>query len=773
MEDQQQISPDALKKLRGKHRALLLRQSCKADARLHQVVDRLFIGSVGCALNVAELKESGVTHNLLVSVSVKQQALQGKVPDVTHSVVQVRDASDATVELLKALPACLDFIDRALSTENGSCLICSFRGMSRAYAVLCSYLMYRHGMSLKEANAVLVRARPSVAPNPGFGRALVALEKELCSPVHAEGSGEAHAVATEGGCNTFIDINQAVKVVLSSLSEPQEKLASLPLESDGVAQLPLSTGLDELSAQLLIAECTSLREELGDEERTTLKPSSFREKYTSCQEQFVDQTPEKTNSQDSSSRCITSLSFSISTPETKVLDNLEKDFFPDELCLPQPLKGQDSPKEAHLATSCPPSLNHESIPDHRNDKKQVFQNISTPTLDSSPMPPCEQTPEKTNSKDSSSRYGTSLDSSPLPPSMCKTLRAGLEAARQSLIAQKAKAVQEEKYELAGEIHDQLKRVKPLQKKLEEYGQINSLQKKFEEYDQINSLQKKFEECGIIPTFPSIDAAFDSGKRAQVAQVATAAVAQVATAAVLKFHPVQHAQVATTAVASAPSLEGRQPHLLSLAQVRSKAQEALLMGAKSGDLQSSLQSISVKQQLTQDEDPSQGTDKKDDHRKWRLSKNSKPDSSWIRSSDDEEAEGETVKVNPVCEGTKQGPIETTTLASVSSQPCLAAQARSCASTPHFGPMAQPESQQQLQELTAAKPSLLELPQETSAVSQEQGEQQRQSPSKPLQRHRKRDKLKSYIRSTFGTRSLHCFGGHLSESAPSIDSENRIS
>jgi len=49
-------------------------------------------------------------------------------------------------------------------------------------------------------------------------------------------------------------------------------------------------------------------------------------------------------------------------------------------------------------------------------------------------------------------------------------RTRLEATRQSLVAQKAKAVQEEDYELAGQINDQLKLV---QKKLEEFGSVGS------------------------------------------------------------------------------------------------------------------------------------------------------------------------------------------------------------------------------------------------------------------------------------------------------------
>jgi protein-tyrosine phosphatase len=52
-------------------------------------------------------------------------------------------------------------------------------GVSRSAAVVASYLVREEGMSLREALAVLVRARPAVRPNDGFIEQLQEVEREV------------------------------------------------------------------------------------------------------------------------------------------------------------------------------------------------------------------------------------------------------------------------------------------------------------------------------------------------------------------------------------------------------------------------------------------------------------------------------------------------------------------------------------------------------------------------------------------------------------------
>lgn len=427
-QDQEQISPEALSKLQAKHRKLLLRRNCKDDTSPRQVLDRLFIGSVGCALNAEKLKENGVTHSLLIAIGVKQQALQAKVPDVAHEVVQVRDATDAAVEFLEALPACLDFIDKALSTDNGSCLVCSFRGMSRAFAVLCSHLMYRQDMTLAEANAVLARARSTVAPNLGFARALVTLEKQLRfpdedkgeTPVSVEGDNEVDAAnraeETVSGAKASIDINHAISLTLSSLSD--EQLTSLPLGTDGAEQVPLSMGLDELSAQALTTECMALQGEIGDPEPATpvTKPQA-RAAQASGPQQFHIGSPHGCPPDGSSLAAPTSGDHEVEA----MMEELQQLAQAKE----QAVAEEDYAKAAQIRDRM------QKLEQEKNEAAQAQQAARN-------------------------RMGAQ--------------RTRLEATRQSLVAQKAKAVQEEDYELAGQINDQLKLV---QKKLEEFGSVGS------------------------------------------------------------------------------------------------------------------------------------------------------------------------------------------------------------------------------------------------------------------------------------------------------------
>eukprot|EP00746_Dinoflagellata_sp_MGD_P000769 gnl/MRDRNA2_/MRDRNA2_101397_c0_seq1.p1 gnl/MRDRNA2_/MRDRNA2_101397_c0~~gnl/MRDRNA2_/MRDRNA2_101397_c0_seq1.p1 ORF type:complete len:535 (+),score=154.86 gnl/MRDRNA2_/MRDRNA2_101397_c0_seq1:88-1692(+) len=399
-QDQEQISPEALKKLQAKHRALLLRHSCKNDNGPLKIVERLFIGSVGCALNAAGLKERGVTHCLLVSIGVKQAALETKVPDVTHLVVQIRDAASAAVELLESLPACLDFIDKALATDNGSCLVCSFQGKSRAFAVLCAHLMYKQAKTLGEASSLIVNARSSVAPNAGFGRALLALEQQLRSPVAAEGNSSADTDESQQS------INQSVKLAISSLIDCQDSLEFIPL-GDGTERLSLSPGLDELPAQVLSASCISLQRELGDPE------------------------PEKTPVKEASSFYIGSPGI---TPQGQAAPSMAKTL------------GQQSAASAdHEAQAMEEELRQLA---QAKDQAVAEEDYARAAQIRNRMQKLEQ--EKKEA--AQSRAGAEL--------------ARLEAAKKSLMMQKAKAVQEEDYELAGQINDQLK---ALQKRLDELG----------------------------------------------------------------------------------------------------------------------------------------------------------------------------------------------------------------------------------------------------------------------------------------------------------------
>jgi hypothetical protein len=57
--------PQAMKK------ALVVLQKVKGDNSVHQIAERLYLGSIGAALNVPELQSVGITHILCTATGVR------------------------------------------------------------------------------------------------------------------------------------------------------------------------------------------------------------------------------------------------------------------------------------------------------------------------------------------------------------------------------------------------------------------------------------------------------------------------------------------------------------------------------------------------------------------------------------------------------------------------------------------------------------------------------------------------------------------------------
>ncbi|KAF8219631.1 phosphatases II [Tricholoma matsutake] len=68
------------------------------------------------------------------------------------------------------------FIDAA---KSGKILVHCSAAVSRSPTIVTAYLMKKHGMTLKEALGLIVRARPPACPNAGFLAQLKELEFKL------------------------------------------------------------------------------------------------------------------------------------------------------------------------------------------------------------------------------------------------------------------------------------------------------------------------------------------------------------------------------------------------------------------------------------------------------------------------------------------------------------------------------------------------------------------------------------------------------------------
>lgn len=253
---------EAIVAARRRHRELLLRHASVYDCELQEVVDKLFIGSIGGVLAPGVLEQNDVTHVLCVSTGVKEDVLRIKAPDASISVERLEDSSNDPQDFLQALPALLGFVAAVIS-DGYSILVCSFRGRSRAAAVVIAHLMLAYGSSLQEAAAHVAGVRDCAVPNPGFIVALWALEAAITAECVV---GSMAAGLTEDEYSKkLLALVQVALSVLPGIIGGNPLPSSLPILDGRVLSLP--EGLEDLSLQKLEEEVASLQGTLDNATR--------------------------------------------------------------------------------------------------------------------------------------------------------------------------------------------------------------------------------------------------------------------------------------------------------------------------------------------------------------------------------------------------------------------------------------------------------------------------------------------------------------------------
>ena len=135
---------------------------------------RLWIGSEADSSNVAAARRRGV--GLIVNCTRNLPAL---VPGLNHFRVPVDDTSDEGSTFLEHLPRAVVLIDEHLSRGHGVLVHC-YAGVSRSASVVAAFLMYREGLTPRQAMARVRRMKPETfGDSPNFFKALVAFQEVL------------------------------------------------------------------------------------------------------------------------------------------------------------------------------------------------------------------------------------------------------------------------------------------------------------------------------------------------------------------------------------------------------------------------------------------------------------------------------------------------------------------------------------------------------------------------------------------------------------------
>ncbi len=155
-------------------KALIVLQKVKGDNSVHQITDRLYVGSLGAALNVPELEHVGITHILCTATGVRSMYPERFV----YKTLTVLDSQMES--LLDHFADSIYWIERALREKpTNKVLVHCFAGRSRSVAVILAYLIYKLRVPLSVALLHVKQFRASANPNSGFLNQLRAFEYEL------------------------------------------------------------------------------------------------------------------------------------------------------------------------------------------------------------------------------------------------------------------------------------------------------------------------------------------------------------------------------------------------------------------------------------------------------------------------------------------------------------------------------------------------------------------------------------------------------------------
>jgi predicted protein tyrosine phosphatase len=129
-----------------------------------ETVPRLYISDLGLPENPQLLASLGITHVLSIMRGFVDLR---PMPHITHTQIPLDDLPFA--ELAAILPSSTAFIHTALeSSPHAKVLVHCVQGISRSASVVCGYLMWRYGWSVKESVGFVKRKRPIAEPNRGF-----------------------------------------------------------------------------------------------------------------------------------------------------------------------------------------------------------------------------------------------------------------------------------------------------------------------------------------------------------------------------------------------------------------------------------------------------------------------------------------------------------------------------------------------------------------------------------------------------------------------------
>ena len=144
----------------------------KEDTKPIELINNLFIGSIGAASNLKILEENKITHILIVGQGIKKY-----FPD-KFTYIQFNILDTEIQNIKQYFDPANEFINNAINNK-GKVLVHCHAGISRSGTICIAYIMKYKKMKFDDALKFVRQKRPKISPNKGFIEQLRNYEKEL------------------------------------------------------------------------------------------------------------------------------------------------------------------------------------------------------------------------------------------------------------------------------------------------------------------------------------------------------------------------------------------------------------------------------------------------------------------------------------------------------------------------------------------------------------------------------------------------------------------
>lgn len=214
---------------------------------MHEIRDRLWLGSYTAACDRPALAERRVTHVLTVGLKVdllgarQRLRLPPSEKDAVHRlIIAIQDTSSARLD--RHFDACSDFILEGLA-QGGAVFVHCQAGQSRSPAVVAAYLMREERLTALEAVESIRQRRPMVQPNMGFRDQLHSLELRLGLSSEEE---EALAGGSTKSSSAPTIAASAVELGKNEDASGEAAESQRDSEGEGVERMRTSSGVSDV-----------------------------------------------------------------------------------------------------------------------------------------------------------------------------------------------------------------------------------------------------------------------------------------------------------------------------------------------------------------------------------------------------------------------------------------------------------------------------------------------------------------------------------------------